>query len=61
MPLRVSVTPLVLDHLLVEQACREGVELRTGFWVRQPLLDGQRVCVCLDSRPTTVTLCVPGW
>ncbi len=35
---------LVLDHLLVEQACREGVELRTGFWVRQPLLDGQRVC-----------------
>jgi menaquinone-9 beta-reductase len=35
---------LVLDHLLVEQACREGVELRTDFWVRQPLLDGQRVC-----------------
>jgi len=35
---------LVLDHLLVEQACREGVELRTGFWVRRPLLDGQRVC-----------------
>jgi geranylgeranyl reductase family protein len=35
---------LVLDHLLVEQARREGVELRTGFWVRQPLLDGQRVC-----------------
>ena len=34
---------LVLDHLLVQQACREGVELRTGLWVRQPLLDGQRV------------------
>ena len=34
---------LVLDQLLVEQACREGVALRTGFWVRQPLLDGQRV------------------
>jgi flavin-dependent dehydrogenase len=33
----------VPDHLLVEQACREGVELRTGFWGRQPLLDGQRV------------------
>lgn len=34
---------LVLDHLLVQQACREGVEFRTGLWVRQPLLDGQRV------------------
>lgn len=34
---------LVLDHLLVQQACREGVELRTGLWVRQPLLDSQRV------------------
>lgn len=34
---------LVLDQLLVQQACREGVELHTGLWVRQPLLDGQRV------------------
>lgn len=34
---------LVLDHLLVQQACREGVECRTGLWVRQPLLEGQRV------------------
>ena len=34
---------LVLDDLLVRQACREGVELRTGLWVRRPLLDGQRV------------------
>jgi flavin-dependent dehydrogenase len=34
---------LVLDHLLVQQACREGVELRTGLWVRQPLLEGRRV------------------
>jgi 2-polyprenyl-6-methoxyphenol hydroxylase-like FAD-dependent oxidoreductase len=24
---------LVLDYLLVAQACREGVELHTGFWV----------------------------
>ena len=41
---------LVLDQLLVEQACREGVELRTGFWVRQPLLDGQRVCGVSGQR-----------
>ena len=34
---------LVLDDLLVRQACREGVELRTGLWVRRPLLEGQRV------------------
>jgi flavin-dependent dehydrogenase len=43
MSLRISVSRLGLDHLLVEQACRAGVELRTGFWVWQPLLDGQRV------------------
>jgi menaquinone-9 beta-reductase len=35
---------LVLDHLLVQQACHVGVELHSGFWVRQPLLQGQRVC-----------------
>lgn len=35
---------LVLDHLLVQQACRVGVELRSRFWVRQPLLQGNRVC-----------------
>ena len=29
---------LLLDHLLVQQACQTGVELRTGFWVRQPLV-----------------------
>ena len=34
---------LVLDHLLVQQACREGVELRTGLWVRQLLVEGQQV------------------
>lgn len=48
---------LVLDHLLVQQACREGVELRTGLWVRQPLLDGQRVGGVSGQqahRPTTV-------
>ena len=39
----VALPGLVLDHLLVEHACREGVELRTGFWGRQPQLDGQRV------------------
>jgi len=38
-----ALSRLVLDHLLVQQACREGVELRTGLWVRQPLLDGPRV------------------
>lgn len=41
---------LILDHLLVEQARREGVELRTDFWVRQPLLDGQRVCGVSGQR-----------
>jgi flavin-dependent dehydrogenase len=48
---------LVLDHLLVQQACREGVELRTGLWVRQPVLEGQRVSGVSGQqtrRPTTV-------
>ncbi len=48
---------LVLDHLLVQQACREGVELRTGLWVQQPLLDGQRVSGIHGlhtQRPVTV-------
>lgn len=34
---------LLLDHLLVQQACRAGVELHTGVWIRQPLLRGNRV------------------
>jgi hypothetical protein len=61
MSLRISVTWLVLNHLLVEQACREGVELRTGFWVGSPYLTASVYMVCLDSRPNTVKLCVPGW
>ncbi|GIX46952.1 MAG: geranylgeranyl hydrogenase BchP [Candidatus Tectimicrobiota bacterium] len=32
------------DHLLVEHACRVGVEVRLGFWVRQPLLRDRQVC-----------------
>jgi hypothetical protein len=39
-----ALSRLGLDYLLVAQACREGVELHTGCWVRQPLLDCQRVC-----------------
>ncbi|HEY7494026.1 MAG TPA: NAD(P)/FAD-dependent oxidoreductase [Candidatus Tectomicrobia bacterium] len=47
----------VLDHLLVQRACSVGVELRTGFWVRQPLLVGKRVCGVSGSqngKPMTV-------
>ena len=48
---------LVLDHLLVQQACRVGVELYTGFWVRQPVLQGERVCGVqgtVRGRPVTL-------
>lgn len=48
---------LLLDHLLVQQACQTGVELRTGFRVRQPLLSGQHVCgVHGQQRTQSVTL-----
>jgi len=43
-PYGLALSRLVLDYLLVAQACREDVELYTDFWVRQPLLDCQRVC-----------------
>jgi flavin-dependent dehydrogenase len=35
---------LVLDHLLVQQACRVGVTFHAGLHVRRPLQDGSRVC-----------------
>jgi flavin-dependent dehydrogenase len=41
----------------VQQACQTGVELRTGFLVRQPLLIGQQVCGVhgqQDTRPITL-------
>ena len=47
----------VLDHLLVQAACSVWVELRTGFWVRQPLLVGKRVCGVRgsqDGQPVTI-------
>ena len=48
---------LLLDHLLVQQACQTGVELRTGFWVRQPLVSGQYVCGVHGQQGTqSVTL-----
>lgn len=34
---------LVFDHVLVQQARREGVTVRTGFWVRRPVVEGQDV------------------
>jgi geranylgeranyl reductase family protein len=34
----------VLDHLLVQQAGAAGVEIRTGYGVRQPLRCGRRIC-----------------
>jgi flavin-dependent dehydrogenase len=48
---------IVLDHLLVQQACRVGVALQTGVWVRQPLLNGNRVCGVQgdqNGRPVTI-------
>lgn len=34
---------LLLDHLLLQHAQANGVEVRQGFWVRQPVLQGKRV------------------
>jgi geranylgeranyl reductase family protein len=34
---------IILDDLLVRQACQAGAELHTGVWVRQLLHDGQHV------------------
>jgi len=40
----------VLDNVLVQQAQREGVDVQTGFWVRQPLCERQRVCGIVGQR-----------
>ncbi len=34
---------LILDELLVRQACQAGAELRSGVWVRQLLHNGQHI------------------
>lgn len=35
---------LILDHLLVQQACRVGVSFHSGVYIRRPLQHGRRVC-----------------
>lgn len=34
---------ITLDHLLMQQAQQEGVTVRTGCWVRRPLIEGRSI------------------